>query len=131
MNRDLSELERIERIADLLDSRFTLPGTSVRFGLDSLIGLLPGIGDAVGLLTSLYLWQRLSELDLPKTTLTRMAANIALDAGVGIVPLLGDVFDTAFRANRRNVELARRALERQGRIPMTIDVPPKPSKRDR
>ena len=125
MNRDLNELERIERIADLLDSRFTLPGTSVRFGLDSLIGLLPVIGDAAGLLASLYVWQRLSELELPKTTLTRMAANVALDAAVGTVPLLGDVFDVAFRANRKNVELARRALEKQGRIPMTIDVTPR------
>jgi hypothetical protein len=125
MSRDLEELERIERIADLLDSRFTIPGTTVRFGLDSLMGLIPGLGDAAGLFASLYVMQRLSELGLPKTTRTRMALNIALDTAAGVVPLVGDVVDLAFRANRKNIELARRALEKQGRIPMTIDVAPR------
>jgi hypothetical protein len=125
MSRDLEELERIERIADLLDSRFTIPGTNVRFGLDSLMGLIPGLGDAAGLFASLYVMQRLSELDLPKTTRTRMALNIALDTAAGAVPLLGDFFDVAFRANRRNIELVRRVIEKQGRIPMTIDVTPR------
>jgi hypothetical protein len=125
MSRELDELERIERIADLLDSQFTIPGTNVRFGLDSLMGLVPGLGDAAGLLASLYVMQRLSELDLPKATKTRMALNIVLDSAAGTVPLLGDVFDVAFRANRRNIELARRVLEKQGRIPMTIDVTPR------
>jgi hypothetical protein len=116
------ELEKIERIADLLDSQFTIPGTSIRFGLDSLLGLVPALGDAAGLFASLYVLKRLTALGLPAWTRHRMLMNVALDAAGGTVPLLGDVFDLAVKANRRNLALARRALEKAGRVGPTIDL---------
>jgi hypothetical protein len=122
MNATENELERIERLADLLDSSFSIPGTDIRFGLDSIAGLVPGLGDATGLFASLYIMTRLERLGLSRWTRARMAANVGLDALVGVVPLLGDIFDLAFKANRRNIALARAALERSGKVPMTIDL---------
>jgi hypothetical protein len=116
------ELEKIERIADLLDSQFTVPGTSIRFGLDSLFGLVPALGDAAGLFASLYVLKRLTGLGLPAWTRHRMLLNVVMDAAGGTVPLLGDVFDVAFKANRRNIALARRALEKAGRVGATLDL---------
>ncbi len=108
-----AELARIERFAQLLDSEFTIPGTDVRFGLDSLIGLIPGIGDAIGLIASLYVVHRLKRLDLPRWTRVRMYWNVAIDALAGIFPLVGDIFDVAFKANMKNIDLARRALKKR------------------
>jgi|SRR5688572_5332740 hypothetical protein len=116
------ELERLEQLANLLDARFTVPGTSIRFGVDSVLGLIPALGDAAGLFASLYIMTRLERLGLPRWTRRRMLANVAIDALAGAVPLLGDLFDVAFKANRRNIALARRALEKAGRIPITIDA---------
>jgi len=122
MDSDRHELERIERLAELLDTQFTLPGTSIRFGMDSIIGLIPGVGDAAGLLASVYILSRLERLGLSRAVRIQMIANIAIDTLVGAVPIFGDVFDVAFRANRRNVALARRVLEKSGRVPITIDL---------
>jgi hypothetical protein len=122
MDSDHHELERIERLAKLLDTQFTLPGTSIRFGMDSIIGLIPGVGDAAGLLASVYILSRLERLGLSRAARIQMIANIVIDTLVGAVPIFGDVFDVAFRANRRNVALARRVLEKSGRVPMTIDL---------
>ena len=108
-----AELARIERIAILLDSQFTIPGTDVRFGLDSLVGLLPGIGDAIGLIASLFIMHQLNRLDLPRLTRWRMAWNVGIDTLAGIVPVIGDIFDVAFKANIKNIALARRALARK------------------
>jgi hypothetical protein len=116
------DLERIERIADLLDAQFVVPGTSIRFGLDSLFGLVPALGDAAGLFASLYVMKRLSALGLPSWTRHRMLLNIAVDAAGGTLPLLGDIFDVAFKANRRNIALARRALEKAGRVGATLEL---------
>ena len=121
MRSAADELEELERLADLLDSQFTLPGTNVRFGLDSIFGLIPAVGDAIGLFASLYILTRLERLGLSRWARARMLGNIAVDSLVGVVPLAGDVFDVAFKANRKNLALARRALERAGKIPATID----------
>lgn len=104
------ELLRVERIVDLLDSQFVLPGTDVRIGLDPLIGLIPGIGDAVTFFASFYVVERLSRLGLPWHARTRMYGNIVIDAAIGVIPVLGDVFDVIFRANRRNLAIARGIL---------------------
>jgi len=104
------ELQRIERLVDLLDSQFALPGTDVRIGLDPIIGLIPGIGDAVMFFASFYVVERLSRLGLSWHVRARMHGNIVIDALVGLIPVLGDVIDVVFKANRRNLALARRAL---------------------
>jgi len=109
------ELASLEWLADFLDSRFRIPGTNIRFGIDPLIGLLPVAGDAVGAAFSLYIVARLSKLGLSHWTKLRMLLNIALDFFAGSVPVAGDAFDVAFKANRKNVALARRALNRSRR----------------
>jgi hypothetical protein len=82
-----------------------LPGTNVRFGLDALLGLVPGIGDIVTTAMSLYIVHEARELGAPGHVIARMLANVALDGIVGAVPLVGDVFDVMWRANRRNMRL--------------------------
>jgi hypothetical protein len=98
----------IEFLASLLDDRFTIPGTNIRFGLDAVIGLIPGVGDAVSATLSSYLIWRAHQLGASRFTLLRMAGNMAVDTVMGSVPLLGDVLDVKFRSNRRNLELLRR-----------------------
>jgi hypothetical protein len=104
--RDLIQSRaRIARVARLLDSAFVIPGTNIRIGLDPLLGLIPGAGDAATALLSIYIVYEARRAGLPKTALLRMAANIAIDAIIGTVPLLGDVGDIFWRANRRNLAI--------------------------
>jgi hypothetical protein len=108
------QLAQLEWIADLLDSRFVIPGTNVRFGLDGVIGLVPVAGDIISALISFYLISRASELGLSPWVKTRMVWNVALDTVVGAVPILGDMFDVSFKSNRRNIALAKRYLVKHG-----------------
>lgn len=108
-------IARIDRLASLLDTRFVIPFTKFRFGADSLIGLAPGVGDAITTALSLYIVYEAHRLGAPKTLLARMLGNVAIDGVFGIVPVAGDVFDVMFRANRRNVRILREHLERDGR----------------
>lgn len=99
----------LERLAALLDDGLRVPGTSLRFGLDPIVGLLPGFGDAVmgvaGFLFVYAAWRR----GLPKVTLARMLVNIAADAVVGTFPVLGDLFDLVWKSNRKNLKLLQRS----------------------
>lgn len=99
------ELQRLRRLTHLLDTSLRVPGTRWRFGLDPLLGLVPGLGDGAGALLSLYVLLEAGRLGAPRWTLLRMAANVAVEAVVGAVPLLGDLFDAAWKANRRNLRL--------------------------
>jgi hypothetical protein len=108
-------IARIDRLATLLDTRFAIPFTKIRFGTDSLIGLAPGVGDAITTALALYIVYEAHRLGAPKTVLARMLGNVAIDGMVGIVPVAGDVFDVMFRANRRNVRILREHLDRAGR----------------
>src|SRR3546814_2835107 len=94
----------------MMDSMFTIPGTSFRIGLDGLLGLIPGIGDAAGAVVALYLVNEARRLGAPNTLVTRMLANVGIDMLIGAVPVFGDLFDFAWKANRRNMELLRRHL---------------------
>lgn len=100
----------LEFLAGILDDRFSIPGTNIRFGVDAVIGLIPGVGDAISATLSSYLIWRAHQLGVSKLTLLRMAGNTAVDTVVGSVPLLGDILDVKFRANRRNLELLRRQV---------------------
>ena len=104
---------RLDALATLLDTAFILPGTNVRFGLDALIGLVPGIGDAITTAMSLYLVHEARQLGAPSYVIIRMLANIAIDGFVGAVPLVGDAFDVMWRSNRRNMRLLREWLARE------------------
>jgi len=100
----------LQALEILLDEAFRIPGTSFRFGIDGLIGLVPGLGDALAGLLSLVIplaaWSR----GLPYVTLLRMAVNVGIGVLVGTIPILGDAFDIAWKANRRNYLLLRRHL---------------------
>jgi hypothetical protein len=92
-------------LSRLLDSAFTIPGTRYRFGLDPLIGLVPGLGDAVSAVFSGYIIIQASRLGAPRSVVTRMIANVALDTVVGWIPVLGDLFDVAWKSNLKNMAL--------------------------
>jgi hypothetical protein len=106
----LPQLERLRALSRLLDSAFTIPGTRFRFGLDPLIGLIPGVGDAVGAIFSAHLILQASRLGAPKSVITRMIANVGIDTMVGLVPLLGDLFDMGWKANNKNIALLEQHL---------------------
>lgn len=88
-----------------MDSAVKIPGTEIEIGLDALIGLIPGIGDAASSLISSYFLLVAYRAGVPFPVITRMGLNIGLDALLGTVPVLGDVFDITFKANKRNVDL--------------------------
>ncbi len=96
---------RAGRLAWMLDSQFQIPGTSVRVGLDGILGLIPGIGDTVSSGLSLLILAEAVQLHVSRRTLAKMAGNIALDWFIGLVPVLGDVFDILYKANMRNLAL--------------------------
>lgn len=97
--------ERLRRLAWLLDSSIRVPGTRWTVGIDALIGLVPVLGDAAGVLLSSYIVFEAARLGASKGVLARMALNIAVEGLVGAVPLLGDLFDAGFKANQRNIRL--------------------------
>src|SRR4051812_47613115 len=101
----------VERLAHWLDTLFEIPGIRVRFGIDALLGLLPGVGDTASALASVYILRAASEFSVPRMTLARMTLNIVIDLVAGAVPILGDMFDVYWKANRKNVELLRRHLK--------------------
>ena len=105
-------IARIDALATLLDTAFILPGINVRFGLDALIGLVPGIGDAITTTLSLYIVHEARQLGAPRHVIVRMLANVMIDGFVGAVPLVGDAFDVLWRANRRNMRLLQDWLRR-------------------
>lgn len=113
--RKLFADENLELLARVLDDCFRIPGTSIRFGLDGIIGLVPFAGDVLAGLASCVLviaaWFR----GVPYVTLARMVVNLALDVLVGTIPILGDAFDIAWKANRRNYNLLTRHLRQPHR----------------
>lgn len=96
---------RSERLATLLDSAVGIPGTRWRVGLDAVIGLIPGVGDLIGLVLGAWFLVEGARAGAPSALLLRMAGNIALDALAGVIPVVGDIADLAFKANRRNARL--------------------------
>lgn len=105
---DRRRVEALRRWAGLLDSAFGIPGTRVRFGVDAILGLVPGLGDAFSGVFSLILIVHAARLGLPRIVLARMGANVLIDVLIGVIPLAGDLFDVAWKANLRNVALVER-----------------------
>jgi Domain of unknown function (DUF4112) len=113
--RDLVSDENLDLLAHLLDDWFRIPGTSIRLGLDGLIGLIPGLGDLLAGLASCLLIVAAWIRGVPYVTLVRMAVNVGLEIAVGAVPVVGDVFIIAWKANRRNYALMTRHLRQPHR----------------
>ena len=103
---------RIEAMEQLLERSMVIPGTKLPIGLDSVIGLVPVIGDLIGAALGGYILWEARNLGLPRWKLARMAGNIAFDTAVGAVPIAGDLFDFAFRSNSRNLKIVRRHLDK-------------------
>ena len=99
----------LERLSWLMDSAIEIPGLKWRIGLDAVLGLIPGLGDTLTSLVSVYILAAASKHGVPKITLARMGLNLCIDYVVGAVPVVGDVFDAWFKANNRNMTLLRRA----------------------
>jgi hypothetical protein len=99
----------MRRLAWLLDESIRLPG-GYRIGLDGIVGLIPGVGDAVGLAASSYILLRARRFGIPRVVMARMIGNVLLETVIGAIPILGDLFDFAFKANRRNVALMEQYL---------------------
>jgi hypothetical protein len=103
------EIERgLERLSYLLDGLFRIPGTGWRFGLDALIGLIPGVGDTVTSFAGFYILAAGVRYRVPKVTLLRMGLNIGIDYMFGIIPVIGDLFDAVWKSNEMNLELIRK-----------------------
>ena len=120
-------LRRVEQLAYWLDDRFRVPGTRFRIGLDGLVGLIPGVGDAVTNLLTAYIVYEAWRLGIPTSTLLRMLANLGIDTVVGVVPVLGDLLDIGFKANRRNLKLLHRHLTEHGVIEGQLAEAPAPA----
>lgn len=103
-------LERVRRVATLLDNAIPIPGTRYRIGLDPILGLLPGVGDAVGALMAGYILMEAARLGVPGSVLLRMLFNIGVDSAIGAVPGLGDLFDFVWKADSKNLSLLQRHL---------------------
>lgn len=106
------DLEQIESLSSWLDSKFRIPGTNIRFGLDALIGLIPFVGDSAMLVPQLLLVAKSYHLGISKKVLVKMLANVGLDWLVGSIPFLGDIYDLFFKSSKRNVALLKKHLEK-------------------
>jgi len=102
--------ENLDMLSRVLDTWFRVPGTSIRFGLDGIIGFIPGIGDLIAGLASCIIVVAAFFRGVPMVTIARMVVNLGIEVGIGAVPVLGNFFDIAWRANRRNYHLLERSL---------------------
>ena len=109
-----ADLRRARLLANWLDNKFNIAG--IRFGLDSLVGLIPVAGDVLSFLAGLYPLHLAAKHDLGTIVKTRMAGNLLIDFGVGAIPLVGDVFDIGYKANVKNLKLLEEALEKKRRL---------------
>jgi hypothetical protein len=107
-------LDRLDRLSRLLDIAFSIPGTKIRFGTEAILRLVPGIGDAAASALSCWVLYEAYRLGVPQRLFARMIANVVVEGMAGAVPVAGDLFDIAWRANRRNVRLLREHFEREG-----------------
>lgn len=99
------DFKQLDWLAKLMDAQFSIPGTNFRFGLDGIIGLIPGAGDLSTFAVSGYLLTIMARNGASGFLLARMALNVVIDALFGMIPILGDLFDIAFKANMRNLQL--------------------------
>jgi hypothetical protein len=109
-----ASLERLDGLSRLLDVAFLVPGTNIRFGVEAILRLVPGVGDAAASALSCWVLFEAHRLGVPRVLMVRMIGNVVVEGVAGAVPLAGDLFDIGWRANRRNVRLLREYFEREG-----------------
>jgi uncharacterized protein DUF4112 len=109
-----ASLERLDRLSRLLDIAFLVPGTTIRFGVEAILRIVPGVGDAAASALSCWVIYEAYCLGIPRLLLARMIGNVVVEGMAGAVPVAGDLFDVGWRANRRNVKLLREYFESEG-----------------
>ncbi|MEQ8973042.1 MAG: DUF4112 domain-containing protein [Coleofasciculus sp. C1-SOL-03] len=110
-NSKTSTLRRLRRLSNLLDNAIPIPGTPWRFGLDPVLGLLPGAGDFLGTAFSAYIVLEAARIGIPRSLLGQMVINILLDTVIGSVPVVGDIADATWKANTKNMALLETYLD--------------------
>ena len=120
-NDPVAVRKRIEAMEQLLERSFTIPGVNYPIGLDSIIGLVPVVGDLVTAAMGAYLVWEAKNIGLPKWKLWRMAGNIAFDTAIGAIPVAGDAFDLMFRSNTRNLKIVKKHLDKHHPAARTIE----------
>lgn len=110
-----ADIDKLDRLAAQMDAAFRIPGTGIHIGLDSLIGLIPGIGDGLAVAPAIYIITQARNMGAPWYLIGRMATNTGIDLLIGAIPLVGDIFDVGFKANKRNVALLKEHLEKEKR----------------
>ncbi|MEJ8308276.1 DUF4112 domain-containing protein [Agrobacterium larrymoorei] len=105
LEQRLQKMRRLSGMSRLMDTAVGIPGTRFRFGADSVLGLVPILGDGAGALVGLYIVNEARRLGLPREKIAKMIGNVAMDTVVGSVPLFGDLFDVYFKSHRRNVQI--------------------------
>jgi len=109
--QEATQLAQLESLAKLMDAQFNIPLLPIPIGLDTIIGLIPGVGDTISLGVAGYIVLGAHRMDMPKGQLAQMGGNILIDWIIGLVPIIGDLFDVGWRGNMRNVKIARAHLE--------------------
>jgi len=110
---EAAQLAQLEALADLMDTRFKIPFLPIPIGLDTIVGLIPGIGDTISLGVSGFIVAGSHRLDIPKNRLIQMGGNMLIDWIIGLIPIIGDLFDIGWQGNVRNVRIARSHLEKR------------------
>ncbi|MEO1691609.1 MAG: DUF4112 domain-containing protein [Cyanobacteria bacterium J06631_6] len=110
-NKQIAKLSRLRRLSKLLDNAISIPGTKISFGLDPLIGLLPGGGDTLTGGIAAYIVVEAARMGIPRDILWKMVGNILIDSFAGTVPVVGDLFDLGWKANVKNIELLEKHLD--------------------
>lgn len=103
---------RVEAMEKLLERAFHIPGTKIPFGLDTVVGLVPVLGDVITAAMGAYIVWEARNLGMSKWQLIRMAANVGVDTAIGAVPLVGDVFDLVWRSNSKNLRIIKKHLDK-------------------
>ena len=123
MGRDPQSVrQRVEALDLLLERSFHIPGTKIPFGLDSIIGLVPVLGDVVTAVMGAYMVWEARNLGMSKWHLIRMTANVGVDTALGAIPLIGDVFDLVWRSNSKNLRIIKKHLDKHHPGTRVIDA---------
>lgn len=110
-NKQIGKLGKLRRVSKLLDNAITIPGTKISFGLDPILGLLPGGGDTLTGGISAYIVVEAARMGIPRDILYKMVGNILIDSFAGTVPVVGDLFDLGWKSNVKNIELLEKHLD--------------------
>lgn len=112
----LETLIKLRKLSDLMDKAFVIPGTNIRFGIDSIVGLIPVVGDTLTTAVSVYIYSFAKTAGVPRHKRMQMVWNVFADWLIGLIPVLGDVFDVSFKANSRNMRIIMTYVENQSDV---------------